>query len=407
MNIQHKPISILYLNGIGQIIVNITLPNELTLNNFALLKQTKFKHKCEDGLLSIHLNNDINFSFQLTNNISIHNIKSVLPKIIHPNILQIKYQTQRNAINNEIIYNKLGNLNIRHLLCTSGDITSSYILKDIQCKECDNILFNNNNCNTQLKIVYDIDIKRLDNNIIEMFSCYEQYDIVNTFYNNIQHKLINKINIEHRYIWINYYLYKEYFNTDINTNSNSNNGIICCSKCKTPYGYIDNTTLPNNSYMKYDLLKIKFNAYNEASPLNTISITNIISPIYIDIIIHKALQDNQTEIIFTSPTTNSLIILKPTSNTILHMELSYTETSSSLVNICQYIEIIYTTTSHSHSPLLPPLNESYTFTLTPSDMTALTSILHLNAQLHYPKIYTYIISSNTLHMHKTYYYLEI
>jgi hypothetical protein len=86
------------------------------------------------------------------------------------------------------------------------------------------------------------------------------------------------------------------------------------------------------------------------------------------------------------------------------MELSYTETSSSLVNICQYIEIIYTTTSHT---LLPPLNESYTFTLTPSDMTALTSILRLNTQLHYQKIYTYIISSNTLHLHKAYYYLEI
>ena len=403
MNIQHKPISILYLNGIGQIIVNITLPNELTLNNFALLKQSKFKHKCEDGLLSIHLNNDVNFSFQLTNNISIQNIKSVLPKIIHPNILQIKYQTQRNAINNEIIYNKLGNLNIRHLLCAANETSPTYILKHIQCKQCDNVLFNNHNYNPQLKIVYDINIKRLDNNIIEMFSCYEQYDIVNTFYNNIQHKLINKINVEHRYIWINCLLYKEYFNNDIN--NNNNNCIISCSKCKTPYGFIDNTTLHNSSYMKYDLLKIKFNAYNETDSSHNISITNVISPIYIDIIIHKALQENQNEIIFTS-NTESLIILKPNSNNILHMELSYNEASSSLINICQFIEILYTTTQ-SHSLTLTDINESYIFKLTSSDMVVLSSILRANTKRNSDKITNYIISSSGVDLDKEYYYIEI
>ena len=150
------PVCINYLNNIGTLYITVKLPKDLQENK-EKLKNIRFKHKCEDGLVDIQVKNYFHFSFCLSKDISIINMKESLPKIIDNNsFLQIKYQVRKNAISNEEIYNRLGSAGIRDVII-KNDTKSEFFLNKILCRKCKNLLFLFED-EEKAKIVYDINL---------------------------------------------------------------------------------------------------------------------------------------------------------------------------------------------------------------------------------------------------------
>ena len=184
------PISVLHLNNIGVLYVNILLPSELR-NNKEKLKGICFRHKCDDGNLTIEVKNFFSFSFCLNKNVSVINMRSSTPKIINSgSMLQIKYNVTMNAISNDKIYNKFDSSGIKDVIMNENN--NEVYLHRIRCRKCNSVLFDNSDSN-EMRIVFDINIKRLDDNINEMFICFEEMSLVKEQYDKVQMKLKNKI----------------------------------------------------------------------------------------------------------------------------------------------------------------------------------------------------------------------
>ena len=241
------PISVLHLNNIGVLYVNILLPSELR-NNKEKLKGICFRHKCEDGNISIEIKNFFSFSFCLNKNVSVINMRSSTPKIINSgSMLQIKYNVTKDAISNDEIYNKFDSSGIKDVIMKENN--NEVYLHRIRCRKCNSVLFDNNDSN-EMRIVFDINIKRLDDNINEMFICFEEMALVKEQYDKVQMKLKNKINIDIRYVWINYSLYQSYAHINIDNDN------FTCANCNEMIGAFDNETLNDVQYAKFDLTKI-------------------------------------------------------------------------------------------------------------------------------------------------------
>ena len=305
------PISVLHLNNIGVLYVNILLPSELR-NNKEKLKGICFRHKCDDGNLTIEVKNFFSFSFCLNKNVSVINMRSSTPKIINSgSMLQIKYNVTKNAISNDKIYNKFDSSGIKDVIMNENN--NEVYLHRIRCRKCNSVLFDNSDSN-EMRIVFDINIKRLDDNINEMFICFEEMSLVKEQYDKVQMKLKNKINIDIRYVWINYSLYQS------NAHIKNDNENFRCNNCNEMIGSFDNETLNDAQYAKFDLTKIILD-YKDKSKIY--SIDDIVNESYIKVLLHKAITDNKPSISFSH--NNKLIVSNITMNVLTQIKMNYND----------------------------------------------------------------------------------
>lgn len=305
------PICVFHLNNIGVLYVNVVLPEELR-NNKKKLKDICFRHKCEDGNISIEVKNYFSFSFCLNKNVSVINIKKSTPKIINNcSMLQIKYNVTKDSISNDEIYNKFDSSGIKDVIM--NDNSNEVYLHKIKCRKCNCVLFDDTE-SKEMKIVFDINIKRLDDNINEMFICFEEMNLVKEQYDKVQMKLKNKINIDIRYVWINYTLYQS------NAHINIDNDKFKCSNCNELIGAFDNETLNGVQYAKFELTKIIVD-YKDKDTIYTID--DIINESYIKVLLHKAITDNKPLISFSHK--NQLIVFNITMNILIQMKMNYND----------------------------------------------------------------------------------
>lgn len=389
------PVCINYLNNIGTLYITVKLPKDLQENK-EKLKNIRFKHKCEDGLVDIQVKNYFHFSFCLSKDISIINMKESLPKIIDNNsFLQIKYQVRKNAISNEEIYNRLGSAGIRDVII-KNDTKSEYFLNKILCRKCQNLLFSFEDAE-KAKIVYDINLKRLDDNINEMFICFEEMSMVKEKYDNIQLNLKNKINIDTRYIWINFDLYSKHFTSNIKDNQTEK--IAACASCNENVMTYDNETLNQVKYVKFDLTKINF-SYTEALTQKKKLIENIINESYLNIILQKAIVENKPSVSFIHQ--NRLVVFNITMNILISMKMGYEEVNESNKNYYCIIQVYFVNDNITHNI---NIDDEFNLEIEGGDMLSLLNIIEENNKMYLDEINNYSKIINEKNNSITQYYI--
>ena len=389
------PVCINYLNNIGTLYITVKLPKDLQ-ENTEKLKNIRFKHKCEDGLVDIQVKNYFHFSFCLSKDISIINMKESLPKIIDNNsFLQIKYQVRKNAISNEEIYNRLGSAGIRDVII-KNDTKSEYFLNKILCRKCKNLLFSFEDAE-KAKIVYDINLKRLDDNINEMFICFEEMSMVKEKYDNIQLNLKNKINIDTRYIWINFDLYSKHFTSNIKDNQAEK--ISACASCNENVITYDNETLNQVKYVKFDLTKINF-SYTESLTQKMILIENIINESYLNIILQKAIVENKPSVSFIHQ--NRLVVFNITMNILISMKMGYEAVNKSNKNYYCIIQVYFVNDNITHNI---NIDDEFNLEIEGGDMLSLLNIIEENNKMYLDEISNYSKIINEKNNSITQYYI--
>ena len=389
------PVCINYLNNIGTLYITVKLPKDLQENK-EKLKNIRFKHKCEDGLVDIQVKNYFHFSFCLSKDISIINMKESLPKIIDNNSsLQIKYQVRKNAISNEEIYNRLGSAGIRDVII-KNDTKSEFFLNKILCRKCKNLLFLFED-EEKAKIVYDINLKRLDDNINEMFICFEEMSMVKEKYDNIQLNLKNKINIDTRYIWINFDLYSKHFTSNIKDNQTEK--IAACASCNENVMTYDNETLNQVKYVKFDLTKINF-SYTESLTQKMILIENIINESYLNIILQKAIVENKPSVSFAHQ--NRLVVFNITMNILISMKMGYEAVNESNKNYYCIIQVYFVNDNITHNI---NIDDEFNLEIEGGDMLSLLNIIEENNKVYLDEITNYSKIINEKNNSITQYYI--
>ena len=389
------PVCINYLNNIGTLYITVKLPKDLQENK-GKLKNIRFKHKCEDGLVDIQVKNYFHFSFCLSKDISIINMKESLPKIIDNNSsLQIKYQVRKNAISNEEIYNRLGSAGIRDVII-KNDTKSEFFLNKILCRKCKNLLFLFED-EEKAKIVYDINLKRLDDNINEMFICFEEMSMVKEKYDNIQLNLKNKINIDTRYIWINFDLYSKHFTSNIKDNQTEK--IAACASCNENVMTYDNETLNQVKYVKFDLTKINF-SYTESLTQKMILIENIINESYLNIILQKAIVENKPSVSFAHQ--NRLVVFNITMNILISMKMGYEAVNESNKNYYCIIQVYFVNDNITHNI---NIDDEFNLEIEGGDMLSLLNIIEENNKVYLDEITNYSKIINEKNNSITQYYI--
>lgn len=389
------PVCINYLNNIGTLYITVKLPKDLQENK-EKLKNIRFKHKCEDGLVDIQVKNYFHFSFCLSKDISIIKMKESLPKIIDNNsFLQIKYQVRKNAISNEEIYNRLGSAGIRDVII-KNDTKSEYFLNKILCRKCKNLLFLFED-EEKAKIVYDINLKRLDDNINEMFICFEEMSMVKEKYDNIQLNLKNKINIDTRYIWINFDLYSKHFTSNIKDNQTEK--IAACASCNENVMTYDNETLNQVKYVKFDLTKINF-SYTESLTQKMILIENIIDESYLNIILQKAIVENKPSVSFVHQ--NRLVVFNITMNILISMKMGYEAVNESNKNYYCIIQVYFVNDNITHNI---NIDDEFNLEIEGGDMLSLLNIIEENNKMYLNEISNYSKIINEKNNSITQYYI--
>ena len=389
------PVCINYLNNIGTLYITVKLPKDLQENK-EKLKNIRFKHKCEDGLVDIQVKNYFHFSFCLSKDISIINMKESLPKIINNNsFLQIKYQVRKNAISNEEIYNRLGSAGIRDVII-KNDTKSEFFLNKILCRKCKNLLFLFED-EEKAKIVYDINLKRLDDNINEMFICFEEMSMVKEKYDNIQLNLKNKINIDTRYIWINFDLYSKHFTSNIKDNQTEK--IAACASCNENVMTYDNETLNQVKYVKFDLTKINF-SYTESLTQKMILIENIINESYLNIILQKAIVENKPSVSFAHQ--NRLVVFNITMNILISMKIGYEAVNESNKNYYCIIQVYFVNDNITHNI---NIDDEFNLEIEGGDMLSLLNIIEENNKVYLDEITNYSKIINEKNNSITQYYI--
>lgn len=389
------PVCINYLNNIGTLYITVKLPKDLQENK-EKLKNIRFKHKCEDGLVDIQVKNYFHFSFCLSKDISIINMKESLPKIIDNNsFLQIKYQVRKNAISNEEIYNRLGSAGIRDVII-KNDTKSEFFLNKILCRKCKNLLFLFED-EEKAKIVYDINLKRLDDNINEMFICFEEMSMVKEKYDNIQLNLKNKINIDTRYIWINFNLYSKHFTSNIKDNQTEK--IAACASCNENVMTYDNETLNQVKYVKFDLTKINF-SYTESLTQNMILIENIINESYLNLILQKAIVENKPSVSFAHQ--NRLVVFNITMNILISMKMGYEAVNESNKNYYCIIQVYFVNDNITHNI---NIDDEFNLEIEGGDMLSLLNIIEENNKVYLDEITNYSKIINEKNNSITQYYI--
>lgn len=389
------PVCINYLNNIGTLYITVKLPKDLQENK-EKLKNIRFKHKCEDGLVDIQVKNYFHFSFCLSKDISIINMKESLPKIIDNNsFLQIKYQVRKNAISNEEIYNRLGSAGIRDVII-KNDTKSEFFLNKILCRKCKNLLFLFED-EEKAKIVYDINLKRLDDNINEMFICFEEMSMVKEKYDNIQLNLKNKINIDTRYIWINFNLYSKHFTSNIKDNQTEK--IAACASCNENVMTYDNETLNQVKYVKFDLTKINF-SYTESLTQKMILIENIINESYLNIILQKAIVENKPSVSFAHQ--NRLVVFNITMNILISMKMGYEAVNESNKNYYCIIQVYFVNDNITHNI---NIDDEFNLEIEGGDMLSLLNIIEENNKVYLDEITNYSKIINEKNNSITQYYI--
>ena len=389
------PVCINYLNNIGTLYITVKLPKDLQENK-EKLKNIRFKHKCEDGLVDIQVKNYFHFSFCLSKDISIINMKESLPKIINNNsFLQIKYQVRKNAISNEEIYNRLGSAGIRDVII-KNDTKSEFFLNKILCRKCKNLLFLFED-EEKAKIVYDINLKRLDDNINEMFICFEEMSMVKEKYDNIHLNLKNKINIDTRYIWINFDLYSKHFTSNIKDNQTEK--IAACASCNENVMTYDNETLNQVKYVKFDLTKINF-SYTESLTQKMILIENIINESYLNIILQKAIVENKPSVSFAHQ--NRLVVFNITMNILISMKMGYEAVNESNKNYYCIIQVYFVNDNITHNI---NIDDEFNLEIEGGDMLSLLNIIEENNKVYLDEITNYSKIINEKNNSITQYYI--
>lgn len=389
------PVCINYLNNIGALYITVKLPKDLQQNK-EKLKSISFKHKCEDGLIDIQMKDYFHFSFCLNKDVSIINMKDSLPKIIDNNsILQIKYQVRKNAISNEEIYNRLGSSGIRDVIIKE-DNKSEYLLNNILCRKCKSLLFSFGD-DEKAKIVYDINLKRLDDNINEMFICFEEMSMVKEKYDNIQLNLKNKVNIDTRYIWINFDLYNKHFTSNLKNNQTEK--IAACASCNENVMIYDNETLNKVKYAKFDLTKINF-SYIETKSQNEKQIENIINECYLNILLQKAIVENKSSVSFIHQ--NRLVIFNITMNILISMKTGYKTVNETSKNYYCLTQVSFINNNITHNI---NIDDEFNLEIEGGDILALLNIIEENNKIYLDEINNYSKIINEKNNSFTKYYI--
>jgi hypothetical protein len=135
-----------YFNNIG--ILHIFINYNISIID---LKQINLLHKCEDGKLTIKLkySNNNFYSFSIFHSSSMK-VKLDNTKIINykPGVLLLRYQTTNNLIKNETVFDMINEMTI---LDCFNYLSNEHKFSEILCKNCDNIILENNQNNQDIK----------------------------------------------------------------------------------------------------------------------------------------------------------------------------------------------------------------------------------------------------------------
>lgn len=342
-----KPITIIYLHQIKLLKVYIKYPPTLTKETISTLRK---KANSEDGTVTINIEKFCDFSFQISPSLITHINKVQMVFLSSENTIKSLMQFPA-ELKNHIIIEQLPEISATQVLLTAnGNLTGKNLfLQEIKCK-CGATLFQYDLANVKEDspnlLLFDINIKRIEDNINEMFSCFEDMCLTQNHYKISIEKIKKRINLDNRFFWINVNSFEK--GKEITNAVQREDKKLLCDKCKKIIGSTDKETIPNIFYYKFSLVDTLCTVYNSDKFFSyTLNIwEERIFNFYLDALLLKYVGENCVSLSFyvkISETQCNLISFKFLPNYFTRIKCDYYDKCVKDVNIILFIEIIMLT----------------------------------------------------------------